>query len=155
MKKISLSIVYIFTLFVATSCGIYSKYERPSTLVTDGVYGDIAQQSDTTLAQLSWQSLFTDSILQSLIERSLICNSDVRIAHLRVEQAEASFMASRLAFIPSVGVPLQGGLSQYGGAAIGATYALPVSASWQVDLFGALHNAHQRSKALLPQSRSY
>ena len=68
---------------VLTSCGIYTKYQRPEDITTDGLYGhDLDGQSldslslfaasDTTsIASLSWRELFTDPQLQSLIEQAL------------------------------------------------------------------------------------
>ena len=66
---------------VLTSCGIYTKYQRPEDITTDGLYGhDLDGQtldslslfvaSDTaSIASLSWRELFTDPQLQSLIEQ--------------------------------------------------------------------------------------
>ena len=61
----------IITLAVATlllsSCGIYTKYERPE-IKTDGLYGQDVEVEDTTsIASLSWRELFTDPQLQSLM----------------------------------------------------------------------------------------
>ena len=65
----------IITLAVAalllSSCGIYTKYERPE-VETDGLYGqDIEVEDTTSIASLSWRELFTDPQLQSLIEHAL------------------------------------------------------------------------------------
>lgn len=54
----------IITLAVAalllSSCGIYTKYERPE-VKTDGLYGQDVEVEDTTsIASLSWRELFTD-----------------------------------------------------------------------------------------------
>ena len=54
----------IITLAVAalllSSCGIYTKYERPE-VKTDGLYGqDIEVEDTTSIASLSWRELFTD-----------------------------------------------------------------------------------------------
>ena len=74
---------------VLTSCGIYTKYQRPEDITTDGLYGhDLDGQSldslslfaasDTaSIASLSWRELFTDPQLQSLIEQALQGNTDL------------------------------------------------------------------------------
>ena len=60
----------IITLAVATlllsSCGIYTKYERPE-IKTDGLYGQDVEVEDTTsIASLSWRELFTRNYNLSL-----------------------------------------------------------------------------------------
>ena len=35
------------------------------------------------------------------------------------------------------------------------TYTIPVSASWQIDIFGSLHNAKKRAQAQLENSQAY
>ena len=35
------------------------------------------------------------------------------------------------------------------------TYSLPVTASWELDIFGRMRNAKKQSKALYAQSRDY
>ena len=82
---------------VLTSCGIYTKYQRPEDITTDGLYGhDLDGQSldslslfaasDTTsIASLSWRELFTDPQLQSLIEQALQGNTDLLSAQQRIK----------------------------------------------------------------------
>lgn len=156
-----------------TGCGIYSSYSRPDDLQVDGIYGDagpseasVATGADavadtTSLADIAWRDFFTDPYLQDLIDSALVRNADMRIAFLRVEESEASLKAAKLAFIPSFGLPLQGGvggsISLNGGEAgkPAYSYQLPISASWQVDLFGGLRNAKKQAQASLLQMQAY
>ena len=138
---------------VLTSCGIYTKYQRPEDITTDGLYGhDLDGQSldslslfvasDTaSIASLSWRELFTDPQLQSLIEQALQGNTDLLSARQRIKEAEATLMSAKLSYLPSFMLTPQGG-----GIA---------SASWEVDIFGKLTNAKRRSKALYLQSLEY
>lgn len=159
-----------------TGCGIYSSYTRPDDLQVDGLYGDAgpsaaltvtgaATVADTTsMADIAWRDFFTDPYLQRLIDSVLARNADMRIAFLRVEESEASLKAAKLAFLPSFGLPLSGGLNNSmplsGGSLTNTdqwsyTYQLPISASWQVDLFGGLRNAKKQAQAGLLQSQAY
>lgn len=98
---------YILTLAVAlpllSSCGIYNKYRRPE-VKTDLLFGEMSAEIDTTssLADLKWHELFTDTLLQKLITRSLEANTDLNVARLKVEEAQASLTSARLAYLPSV-----------------------------------------------------
>ena len=85
-----------------TGCGTYSRYHR-ADLPTEGLYGDIPENVDTTtLASISWREMFTDRELQSLIETGLERNTDLNVARLRVEAAEAALMTTKLSYLPSL-----------------------------------------------------
>ena len=100
MNKIILSILSTLML---TGCGTYSRYHR-ADLPTEGLYGDIPENVDTTtLASISWREMFTDRELQSLIEIGLERNTDLNVARLRVEAAEAALMTAKLSYLPSLG----------------------------------------------------
>ncbi len=106
-------------------------------------------------AQASWREVFLDQQLQSLIEQGLERNTDLNVARLRIDQAEASLKAARLAFLPSVAFSPTAGISTFGGSEASKTYSLPLQASWQVDLFGKLKNAKLQQKMLVESSKAY
>lgn len=154
MKKIILTIA---TTALLSSCGIYTNYERPTDIKTDGLYGASVQESADSagLAALPWRSLFTDPTLQSLIEKGLQNNADMRTAALAIEEAEASLKAAKLSFFPSLAFAPQGGFSSIDWAKASKTYTIPVTASWQVDIFGNLRNAKKRAQVQLESSKAY
>lgn len=149
--------IYMAIIAVAMiSCKTYKIYERPDDLSISSSYRDIAEDSDTTtLANLSWKELFTDSHLRSLIETGLEKNTDLQIARLHIEQAEAVLMSSRLAYLPSVNLSPQGTLSSFDGSKATKTYSLAASASWGIEIFGKLTNQKREAVAALEGSRAY
>ena len=117
------------TVFLLSGCHIYKPYHRPE-VQTDGLYGPDVQATDTaSIATLPWTALFTDPWLQNLIREGLAGNTDLGIARLRVREAEATLLSSRLAYLPSVSLASQGGLSNYDGAKTTKTYSLPARTS--------------------------
>lgn len=154
MKKIVFTLA---TTALLSSCGIYSSYERPADIKTDNLYGaTVTESADSAgLAALPWRSLFTDPTLQSLIEKGLQNNTDMRTAALGIEQAEASLKAARLSFFPSFALAPQGGFNSVDWAKASKTYTIPLSASWQVDIFGSLRNAKKRAQVQLESSKAY
>lgn len=148
-------IIYIVVLCSLSSCHIYKQYERPE-LNTDGLYRtDKENLSDSTnIGNLSWQTVFTDSLLQNLIEQGLQNNTDLKIARLRIEEAEAALLSSKLAFLPSVSLSPQGTISSFNHSTT-KSYQLPVTASWEIDVFGSLLNAKRKAKAAVEQSDAY
>lgn len=136
-------------------CHIYKPYSRPD-VQTDGLYGqDVLADDTSSIASLPWTELFTDVQLQPLIREGLANNTDLGIARLRVKEAEATLLSSRLAYLPSLSLNPQGQLSSYDGAKTDKTYHIAASAGWEVDLFGKLTNAKRGAKAALEQSEAY
>lgn len=150
MKKIT--IVLVAALF--TACGIYKPYTRPE-VNTDGLYGSAESADTATLGNLAWRELFADARLQALIEKGLEHNTDLLSAHQRVLEAEATLKSARLAYLPSLNFAPQGSISSFDNANTTKTYNIPVSASWQIDLFNGLTNAKRKARALYASSKAY
>lgn len=150
-------IIFLPALLLFSGCGIYTNYHRPESLPVDSLYRDVpeAMQDTSSLADLSWRELFTDSLLVKWIEVGLEKNSDIQTARLLTEEAQASLQASRLAFLPSVSLTPQGSLGSFGGAKPPKTYSLGGTAEWEIDAFGGLRNAKKGSRAALEASRAY
>lgn len=154
MKRILSGIVI---LLLAGSCSTYRKYNRPEDIATDNLYGAEMRYEDTvtTIADIPWREFFTDTYLQELIETGLEHNSDLRIASLRIEEAEATLSAARLAYLPGVSLNPQGSISSFSGDKATKTYSLALSADWEIDIAGKLTNQKRGALADLQQSRNY
>lgn len=144
-----------------SSCRIYKSYDRPENLPTDGLYRDTTSTtgvliSDTlNFGNTPWKEVFTDPLLQALIEKGLERNTDLQQAELSVKQSEAALSSARLAYLPSFALAPTGTLSSFDHKAASKTYTLPVTASWQLDIFGSLRNANAKAKSALLQSKAY
>lgn len=158
MKKF---ICLICATALLSSCHLYKSYDRPEDIDAARLYRDTASVNDTLAADtasfgnLPWKVVFTDPQLQALIEQGLISNSDVRIAALKVKEAEAPLLVARMAYAPSLTLTPQGTVSSFDKGAATKTYSLPVSAGWQVDLFGQLLNPKRYAKATFEQTKAY
>lgn len=152
--------IQIITFAVAalslSSCGIYKKYQ-PEAKVPDQLYGKELAAGDTlgNIGTSGWREFFTDRQLGELIEQGLQNNTDLQSAHWRVEEARASLSAARLAYLPSFALAPQGTVSSFDKGKAVQTYSLPVTAAWEIDIFGRLTNAKNRAKALYAQSQEY
>ena len=144
-----------------SSCHIYKSYDRPEDMTTAGLYRDTASVNDTLAADtanfgnLPWREVFTDPQLQTLIEQALTNNGDLRSAALNVKQAQAALMSARLAYAPMLALSPQGTVSSWDKGKATQIYSLPVTASWQVDLFGQLLNPKRQAKVSLKQTQFY
>lgn len=154
---------YIYTVVVAlalSGCHIYKAYERPENIeVADSfrMPDSVAQTpGDTaTIADLTWQEVFTDPKLQKLINYGLENNNDMLAAIEKVKEAKAALMTSKLSFLPSLTLAPQGGVSSFDLSAPSWTYNASVSASWEIDLFGKLMNAKRQAKVAMLQNMEY
>lgn len=150
----------LFTIITLglTSCNLYRNYSRPDVVAVDSLYnGSTMMKSDSleSLSSMPWQSVFTDPLLQSLITEGLETNTDMQIALLRIDEAQAGLKASKLAFLPSLTFSPNGNITSVDGNKAAKTYELPVSMSWEIDLFGKLRNAKKESQAMLLQQQAY
>lgn len=151
MKRL---IIISLTACLLTGCGIYKKYSRPD-MESEAQYRHTENTADTaTIASISWREFFTDTCLQALIEQGLQRNTDLQIAHLRVEEAEAVLMNARLSYLPSLSLSPEAGVGRYAGTTSG-TYDIVTSASWEFDIFGKNTNAKRGASAALDGSRDY
>ena len=159
MKKI---IGLCCATLLLSSCHIYKSYDRPESIDASGIYRDPAAVNDTLAANdttnmgnLSWKEIFRDPKLQALIEEGLANNVDMQAAVLRVKESKALLNSARLSYLPSLALVPQGSLTSVDKATPVKNYTLPASASWEVDLFGKLLNAHRGQKASYLQSKAY
>lgn len=150
-------------LLSLSSCGLYNKYDRPDVVTDDIVRDPVAQNgalqsSDTTsFGNLPWRELFTDPQLRLLIEQGLEKNPDLLNAALNVQMVNEALKCARLAFLPSVALTPQGTISKLmtDPAVTTKSYQLPISASWNVDLFGNLLNAKRSAQMQLIATKDY
>lgn len=119
------------------------------------VSADSLTTDTLTLGDWGWPELFQDTLLQRLIRYGLANNTDMQVALLRTEQAKAQLTAAKLAFFPSLNFTPGGTITKTDGGRAIKNYELPVQASWEVDLFGKLHNARKNTQATLLQQQAY
>lgn len=147
--------IMLMTASLFTACGMYKPYTRPE-VQTDRLYGTEYSTTDTiSFANIGWRELFSDERLQRLIDTALVHNTDLQVAQLRITEAEATLKSARLAYLPSFNFAPTGGVNSFDGAKALWTYSVPVTASWEVDVFSRLTNAKRRSRAALLQSEAY
>ena len=158
MKKL---MICMSAALLLSSSGLYHKYGRPE-VDTKGLIRDtqsltdtLAVQDTTSFGNMPWRSVFTDPQLQALIQQGLDNNPDLLNAALNVQMVNEALKVAKLAFLPSVAVSPQGSLTSFDGAAATKSYSLPISASWNVDLFGNLLSAKRSAQMQLIATKDY
>ncbi len=160
MKKIM--IILPMAALCLGSCGIYTKY-NDATEVPDNLYGEAMTDSiemaytegATTLGDMAWDELFTDPALQEIIRTALKNNSNLRTAALNVEEAQATLLSAKLSYLPSFALAPQVAVASWDKGKAAQTWSVPITASWQLDIFGSIRNNKLRANALYEQSLDY
>lgn len=160
MRKTTIIAILSATMMMG-SCGIYSKYERPD-INTDGIIrdqmsaSDMKENTDTaSFGNLPWRQVFTDPMLQDLIQQGIDNNVNMRNAALNVKMVEAQLTAAKLAFVPQFTFTPQATVSSWDFDKARQTYSLPVNASWTIDLFGNLLNQKRSAQMALLATKDY
>ena len=152
MKKI---LLYTISALLISGCGIYNKY-KPVEEVNNNLYGEQFANDDTTsFAQVNWREIFKDPILQKHIDSVLVNNPDMQAAYLKSEQARAALMTARLSYLPSFAFAPTGTIGTVEFSNTLYTYNLPLSATWELDIFGKIRNKKMAAKAAYMQSKEY
>jgi NodT family efflux transporter outer membrane factor (OMF) lipoprotein len=162
MKRINIALAGLAVVVMFTGCkSLYGKYERPD-VNTQGLYRDpvsltdtLAVSDTTSFGNMPWRSVFTDPQLQSLIQTALDNNVNMLNAALNVKMVEEALKVARLAFLPSVAFTPQGTIAKFDDNPVTKSYQLPLSASWNVDLFGNLLNAKRSAQMQLLATQDY
>lgn len=156
-----------------SSCKIGQKYARPDLNLpeqiegqTDSVSGDgilvptasaDATFADTlSVADIPWESLYADTVLQQLIGRALENNKDMKIAVARIKEMMAAKRISFANMFPELDARIYGQKEKlnYGGdnPKPDPEYGAKLALSWELDLWGNLRWANEAAIAAYMQT---
>lgn len=159
-KSLLLPAVAVLALATLGSCNIYKKYETPTDTALMAEYKKAQEASIDSMAygNLSWQQVFTDPVLADLISQALENNIDLRNAKLNVDIAHAQLKGAKLSYLPSVALAPNGAGSKFfvtPHQSMSWTYQIPLSVSWEVDIFGKILNTKRGAEASYDMSKDY
>src|SRR5690554_1677677 len=151
MKKY---IVILGSTLMLQSCFVAKNYERP-TIETEELYRSEVVANDTvSMADVSWQELFKDPILQSYIQKGLQNNFDIRIAIQNIAAAEANLKQRKSGYFPTLGINGNwthqeiSGNSQFGTMFDRIDqYQLAANLSWEADIWGKIRSNKRAANA--------
>jgi multidrug efflux system outer membrane protein len=146
------SMIVMLAALALSACAVGPDYRKPETapaVLSEAQSADFVAQNPTGV----WWRQFDDAELDSLMQRALTQNLDLRIAYDRVREARAVFTGSELDYAPHV--PLQAGYTHsdeqepgFGPQRINAeSYSVGFDASWEIDLFGHVRRSVEAARA--------
>lgn len=142
MKLITL----VAALALMASCTVGPKYVKPAAPVPPAYKEWKTAQPKDDAARGKWWETLSDPQLNELEEKLNISNQNIAAAAANVLAARAMIREARAQYFPSLTVNpgiSNSRLSTAYGQAIGTTfttYALPLEASWEPDLWGRVRN---------------
>jgi len=147
MKSSALySLAAVAALFAG--CTVGPDYKPPSTASTPAQWSEPLQGGETSQPDsvASWWRSFNDPELNSLINRAVAANLDLKIAEARVRQARAQAGIASSAFLPTLdanGSYTRQWVSKNGDFPLPPSVSQPFNlyqagfdASWEIDVFG-------------------
>lgn len=153
----------LLTAIVMQSCFVAKDYKRPD-VKTDNLYRSEKVSTDTlSLANVSWDKIFTDPILQAYIKKGLENNYDVRIAMQNLAAAQATMLQGKAGFFPTLTATADWTHQELSknsqmGAIVSNTsvdqYQLTETLSWEADIWGKIRSNKRGTKASYLQTNA-
>ena len=154
MKGIRIILSIAVLCLVASSCGLYDKYESNIQIPSDVIgVKTVDSLSVNSTTMLSWREFFTDPLLQNLIDMALINNTDVNSARIAVEQNEVALQMAKNAILPSLFFSPSGTIANFN-SNTSKTYNLPLQVSWDSGQIGSYTNKKRAKNAVLMQTQA-
>lgn len=147
------------------SCFVAKTYDRPE-LKTENLYRTEVVSTDTTsMANVSWDKVFTDPTLQGYIKTGLQNNLDIRIAMQNIVAAEATLKQGKAGYLPTLSVGADwthqelsknsqlGALFSAGGGRTNVDqYQLTGTLGWEADIWGKIRSNKRATNAAFLQT---
>jgi len=130
-------------------------YHRPETPITTSYRASSNQQLTINgRVEREWWRDFGDPELDQLIAEALRENQSLKGALARMEQARALTGAARASYLPAVGATIMDSREQTSEKttnqfphSLTTTYRLPLTLSWELDLFGRVRRLNEGAQA--------
>jgi len=152
---------------LSAGCAVGPDYHKPAAEVPPAWQPEPpwheAEPNDAGLKGRWWE-LFQDPELNPLVERALANNQNLRVAAVRLEQAQDQVTVARSAYYPQVGLAASADRSKTSANRPLAEYSQPnqstvqndftlgPTVSYEVDLFGRIRREVENSRASAQQA---
>jgi outer membrane protein, multidrug efflux system len=148
--------LFLVVTYIAASCKVMKLGKFPDLKADESLYRDLNTSDSSNMASVPWREMFTDTCLQSIIEKAINNNPDMNVAIARIKKAEAAFRQSRAEFFPSLNIGANATFqSESGGFGVPEVYQLFGSSSWEADIWGKFRSAKRASLASLMASEAF
>jgi NodT family efflux transporter outer membrane factor (OMF) lipoprotein len=139
-------------LALVLSCRVGPNYVRP-TVATPAAYKETWKQAAPAdgVPRGRWWAIFNDGVLDGLEAQVSVSNQTLAGAEAQFRQARALVAEARAAYFPTISLGANVSRLASGGR---LAYALPLSVSWEPDLWGRVRRTVEASAANAQASAS-
>lgn len=129
-------------------CKVTSDYQRPVVQTPTTFKSATTQEAPPSRLGRNWWRLFNEPELETLCQRALAGNQDVRAAVARVAQARAGTQVTASQFYPVVTLDPSAGVSKgMGTARTIMTAGIPFDLSYEIDIWGRVRRSVEAAQA--------
>lgn len=154
-----ISVLTAVGVTMLSSCHIYKNFDMPqdTALTKEYVQAKESTPDSTAYGNLTWQTVFTDPLLQDYISRALANNVNLENARLNVDVARANLLGAKLSYLPAVAINATGAGASYAGSGFSGSwnYTIPMAISWEIDVFGKILNNKRGAAAAVRMQEDY
>ncbi len=143
------------------ACFTAKTYERPQVNTDNSLYRNNEKTDSTSLADISWDQLFTDPMLQGYIQKGLENNYDVRIAMQTIAAANSNLKQGKAGYLPTFSLGADwthqeiSKNSQFGAILANRSidqFQFTGNLSWEADIWGKIRSNKRAANASYLQS---
>ncbi|GGA72172.1 multidrug transporter [Flavobacterium palustre] len=149
------------TAAVLQSCFVAKDYKRPEFKTADLYRNEVVSTDTISFANVSWDKIFTDPLLQGYIKKGLTNNLDIRIAMQNLAAAEATMKQGKAGYFPTLSAGADwthqelSKNSQFGAIVQNRStdqYQLTGTLSWEADIWGKIRSNKRATNAAFLQT---
>jgi NodT family efflux transporter outer membrane factor (OMF) lipoprotein len=159
-------------VLLVASCAVGPDYRAPATAMPAAWLEGLGEGFDSQPGELArWWTEFNDPVLESLVERALHSNLDLRAAAARVREARAALTVTETGAWPTVDLSASYSRNRSSENAVGFSsqgavvapssgadlendlYKSGFDANWEIDVFGGTRRRIEAAAALLDAAR--
>jgi len=143
------------SLTLLAGCAVGPDYQRPAADLPESYRAAPAAASgQASMAEQSWQAVFTDPPLQKLIAEALSAGPDALLGAARVREAEALAGIARAPLFPQAQLSLNTSpMARLPGDQYSSSFLGGVGISWEIDLWGRYRRGNEAARADLLSSQ--
>lgn len=138
-------------LMLLSGCQLGKHYTRPDLELPPTLAQGGQGEDSVSIADYSWQEVYTDTLLQGLIRKMLDYNKDLLMATATIKEQAALKRIDWAALFPQIGLRVfaERERDNYGGDDYGMDdqFDLKGTVQWELDLWGKLRWARDASAA--------
>lgn len=143
-------LILLLSIIACCSCSVRKRCVEPDITLPDQIVAELDADS-ACVADIHWSEIFTDSLLQNLINKTLEQNKDLLTASARLQELAKLHRMAKTDYAPTIGAEGYIEHETHNLTADDQTLDLEVAAkltlAWEVDFFGRIRWAQKEAIA--------